>query len=584
MSKFKQLYTNWRIILLVVFILFSVWTIQPNPSISGVAVRNVIENSSADLAGIKNPGANIQPMQRERITAVNNKPIETLKEYHEEISNFIPETPYTITTDKKTYRLTTKAITKTITTNDTIPKVISETYQENITVENITQLVNKTRNKTIYVPKTETIVIGMEDIGLKVYDSPTSNIRKGLDLEGGTRVLLRPEEKLSADMFDLLLDNMERRLNIYGLSDIVIRKAGDLLSDEQYIIVEIAGVNEEDVKTLISQQGVFEAKVGNETVFIGGEGDITRVCKTPDCSGIDPYQGCGQLESGEWTCRFRFSISLKPEAAKRQADITDKLQIITVDEQGNPLGRDNQYLNDSLYLFLDGKEVDSLRIGADLKGKAVSDISISGSGVGATQQEAVSNALENMKQLQTVLITGSLPSKLEILKSDNLSPELGSEFLKNALLIGLFSIISVSLVIFIRYRKWQVIIPMCITMISEVILILGFAALIRQNLDLAAIAGIIVAVGTGVDDQIVITDETLRGESRGAHSVKEKIKRAFFIIMAAFFTTSVAMIPLLFAGAGLLRGFAITTLIGVTFGVFVTRPAFGVMIEIFTKE
>jgi preprotein translocase subunit SecD len=46
----------------------------------------------------------------------------------------------------------------------------------------------------------------------------------------------------------------------------------------------------------------------------------------------------------------------------------------------------------------------------------------------------------------------------------------------------------------------------------------------------------------------------------------------------------VAMIPLMSAGAGLLKGFAITTLIGITIGVFITRPAYANVIEILLKE
>ena len=60
---------------------------------------------------------------------------------------------------------------------------------------------------------------------------------------------------------------------------------------------------------------------------------------------------------------------------------------------------------------------------------------------------------------------------------------------------------------------------------------------------------------------------------------KEKIKRAFFIIFSAYVTTVVAMFPLMFAGAGLIKGFALTTIAGVTIGVFITRPAFAAMIE-----
>jgi len=44
------------------------------------------------------------------------------------------------------------------------------------------------------------------------------------------------------------------------------------------------------------------------------------------------------------------------------------------------------------------------------------------------------------------------------------------------------------------------------------------------------------------------------------------------------------MLPLLFAGAGLLKGFAIITIIGFSVGVFVTRPAFASIIEILLKE
>ncbi|MBI2142105.1 preprotein translocase subunit SecD, partial [Candidatus Woesearchaeota archaeon] len=104
------------------------------------------------------------------------------------------------------------------------------------------------------------------------------------------------------------------------------------------------------------------------------------------------------------------------------------------------------------------------------------------------------------------------------------------------------------------------------------------------NIDLAAVAGIIAAVGTGVNDQIIITDEALRGEARRAFSWKDKIKNAFFVIFGAYITLVVAMLPLLFAGAGLLRGFALTTIIGVSVGVFITRPAYAAILEILLER
>ena len=53
--------------------------------------------------------------------------------------------------------------------------------------------------------------------------------------------------------------------------------------------------------------------------------------------------------------------------------------------------------------------------------------------------------------------------------------------------------------------------------------------------------------------------------------------------MLTYATVVVAMIPLIFAGAGLLKGFAITTIIGVTIGVFITRPAYSDFVEVMMK-
>ena len=201
-----------------------------------------------------------------------------------------------------------------------------------------------------------------------------------------------------------------------------------------------------------------------------------------------------------------------------------------------------------------------------------------------TRQDAAFDALKNMKRLQTILITGSLPVKLEIIKTDSISPVLGEEFVRNALFVGLLSFIVVMLAVLVRYRRFVVAIPVIFTMIAEVIILLGVAALIGWNIDLAAIAGIIITVGTGVNDQIVISDEALRGQASAASGLKERIKRAFFIILSAYFTNVFAMFPLLFAGAGLLKGFALTTIIGISIGILITRPAFGDVMEILLKE
>ncbi len=148
--------------------------------------------------------------------------------------------------------------------------------------------------------------------------------------------------------------------------------------------------------------------------------------------------------------------------------------------------------------------------------------------------------------------------------------------MRNAIMAGFAAIVAVSIVIFLRYRDPRIVAPIIATGISEVLIILGIASLIRWNIDLPAIAGIIAAVGTGVDDQIVITDEVFLEKEK---SLRHRMKSAFFIIMAAYMTTVAAMLPLFSIGLQILRGFALTTIIGVTIGVGITRPAYAALIR-----
>lgn len=573
-QKAKRILTNWKVMLLIGFLILAVVSMHPRPDAEGAAIRSVAINSSASMAGIESPKPTARPMSREVITAINQRPINDAGDYYEYVNDLDINDSFNIRTNKDLYRLETKADVEIIKLNETEEITVEETIKVNETIDGETVEINKTVNVTKEVPVTKTNVLGVQDIGLDVYNAPKTNLKKGLDLQGGTRVLLQPEEKVSEKDIERIIFNLEQRLNVYGLSDVVIRKSNDITGN-QYILIEIAGANEEEVQELLAKQGKFEAKIANKTVFIGGKKDdlgISYVCHSADCSGIDPQFGCQQAAQDQWVCRFMFSISIKPSAAEKFARITEDLNVKT-DESGE------DYLDEKIMLYLDDTKVDELSIAADLKGRATTDISISGSGAGTTEQEAAYNALENMKRLQTILDTGSLSVKLDVVKTDTISPILGEEFLDNAIMVGLAALLAVAVVVFIRYRQLKIAIPILGTMLSEIIIILGFAALVGWNLDLAAIAGIIIAVGTGVDHLIVIADETLRGEGNYSYNWKAKIKRAFFIIMAAYFTTFAGMLPLWFAGAGMLKGFAFTTIVGISIGVLIARPAYAVVVE-----
>jgi preprotein translocase subunit SecD len=423
--------------------------------------------------------------------------------------------------------------------------------------------VNETVRLSIVTNKESYDLFSNDSQEISVGDIPKTRIQTGLDLRGGARALVKAENAtLTDEQLTDLVDITRNKLNAFGLTDINVRPVRDL-SGNGFMLIEIAGATPNDLKDLIGKQGKFEAKIANQTVFEGGKKDIQDVCRNDaKCSGITD---CQKAQEG-YQCQFRFVIYLNPEAAQRHADITKN---VSLDETG-------RYLKDKLYLYVDGNEMDSLLISADLRGRTTTDISIEGPGVGRTQEEAMADAKANMKKLQTILLTGSLPYKLEIVKLDTISPTLGNEFVYWILIAGVSAIGLVGLIVFVRYRNIKASLAVLATSFSEIIVILGFATLIRWNLDLPSIAGILATIGTGVDQQIVILDESKTSINL---SIGEKMKRALFIIFSAFATSSVSLLPLFSAGAGFFKGFAITTLVGIVAGVFITRPAFADMIK-----
>src|SRR3989338_6727980 len=424
---------------------------------------------------------------------------------------------------------------------------------------------NKEKRMSIITDKVSFIFLDYNLSSIVVGNLPKSNIKTGLDLSGGARALVRPVNgTLSDDQMSDLVDLTNQRLNVFGLTDLTVKSSKDL-SGNNFLLVEVAGASPQDLEELVSKQGNFQAKIGNNTVFIGGEKDITHVFRDASQSAVYTAESLGD---GTYLSRFTFTITLSAQAAQRHADITN---VIPLDPTSG-----GQYLSENLTLVLDGQIVDELRISSGLKGQVTTQISIQGSGTGTTPDLAMSDARAQMHKLQTLLLTGSIPYQLEIVKLDTISPSLCKQFTKSLITLGLTVFLIISIILFIKYRKIKITLAVILTMFSEALITLGLAALLRWNLDAASIAGIIAGIGTGINDQIIIIDGSRSKDNSG---IKEKIKNALFIVFGAFFTIVAAMLPLFWAGAGLLRGFAFTTIIGVTVGILITRPAFADMIR-----
>ncbi len=440
-------------------------------------------------------------------------------------------------------------------------------------------------------------------LGIETEKVGMTNLKFGLDIKGGVHAVIEPNESSNGTL-QQIISTLQTRINVYGLREASFRPVYH--EGRGFIDFSIAGGNAEELKQLIERQGKFEAKIplvifnstkikldedyiftikDDNSILIDG----TEVPKDFELSGIrfvleniennrinltshvfdgndiitvyfDP-QRSGVQYTGNY--QWFFTVQLSTRGAQKFAWVTQNLAVT------------GAYLESPINMYLDGNPIDSLSISSSLKGRVETEISITGGS--STFDEAENDKL----RLQSILRSGALPTSIAIVQLDTISPTLGSGFLQGALAAGLAAIIGISLVIFVRYRKLKIVVPLIIFSFSEVIVILGVAVAIGWTIDIAAIAGIIAVVGTGVDSQIIIVDQATRER---VLSLNERMKRAFFIIFGAAGTVIAAMLPLMVLGFGLLRGFAITTIIGVLAAVLITRPAFGVVIQRLVKD
>ncbi|MBI5060823.1 MAG: MMPL family transporter [Candidatus Aenigmarchaeota archaeon] len=450
-------------------------------------------------------------------------------------------------------------------------------------------------------------VQGNGTLGASVRSVKSTHLNFGLDIDGGTRALVKPNETDNVTLSQVI-GVLQTRINLYGLKEANFRPV--YYDKHGFVEISIAGGTKHELTDLLERQGIFESKIpikisssavlefdkkypvsvsngvliidnktynngdsfelsgikfnaevgnttANLTATVFTSSDVILVYFDPQRSRIEPVQN---------GYRWFFQVQITKEGAERFSKITGNL-----DRYFDPSSSES-YLSSKIYLYLDGELVDSLNIVADLKGQVIQEPSITG------YAPTLDSATQSQRRLQSILRSGSLPTEVEIVQLDVISPKLGEGFLQNVVIAIFAAVAAVSVVIAIRYRKMKIILPMLVTSLSEVVIIFGMSVAIGWTIDLAAIAAIIAIIGTGIDAQIILIDQTLRGGEKYM-TLKERVQRAFFIIVGAGGTVIGAMLPLMILGLGLLRGFAITTIIGVLIAIFITRPAFSEIIK-----
>ncbi|MFA4946520.1 MAG: hypothetical protein WC607_03225 [Candidatus Micrarchaeia archaeon] len=219
-----------------------------------------------------------------------------------------------------------------------------------------------------------------------------------------------------------------------------------------------------------------------------------------------------------------------------------------------------------------------------VKQKSITQYTISGSvpaGDNAEQQ-----AVNEVRMLKSVLSGGRLPVSTIVGSYYDVAPQLGEQFLLYSVIGTFVAILAVSLLIIARYRKLKLIVPIVFVNSMEILLTLAVIGSFG-TLDLAAMAGVITLIGTGINDQLIITDEMLknRGKLKDASEKQreadatERVKKAFYIVFTAAGIAIASMLPLLLSGIVEITGFALSAIIGVIIGVTLTRPVYGLIME-----
>ncbi len=505
--------------ILFLFLIFSFFAINYSFSDSGVSINGITPGSIAEKAGISyNSKASLTNL--EKITHINGQEIKSETQYYSIISNLENNTQITIATNEN-------------------PSGYSLLYINN---QNLS---------------------ASEVLGISVREPAKTNIKLGIELEGGSRIILKAlNNNLSEDEYNLLTQTLQNRLDIYGASGTKVNKLEDAFSNDKFIIIESISSNKNDIYELIQKQGEFTAKFNNISIFTGE--NILRVFNDP--SHVQ-FNGCSENING-FICGYAFTVEIDSESTQRFYDEARKTQVI------------GDHLSEKIFFILDGEEITSLSVASSFKYQKISNpqISISGNEL-PTKELALESAQKEMQYLQAILSTKSLPSELEIVQSYSITSSRGETLLSNAIYVGILALLLVAAIVALRYKHIGIFIGILIALLGEVIIVLGIAAFMRISIDLAAIGGLIAAIGTGVDDQIIITDEYFRKKNSNLAS-RKRIKNAMYIVMIAYFTTMAAMIPLYFAGLKVLQGFAFMIIIGITVGVFITRPAYAAMLRI----
>lgn len=454
--------------------------------------------------------------------------------------------------------------------------------------------------------------------------APSETINLGLDLQGGSHLLLRVEmDKVITERLEGLVDEIRRSLrkekigylglkiakgsvefkvrndedvarvteilnDIEGDFDVDVNASGKTIlsfSDDQRAEFErqIIGQSIEIVRRRIDETGTREPVIqaqGTDRVLVQlpGIDDPQRVKdllgKTAKLSfnlvneEVDPNSA--SIPAGSRILSFEENVNQKI-AVERRALITGEM---LVDSQ--PTFQDNQpvvsfrFDSTGARRFCDvtkanvGKPFAIVLDGRVISAPVIRDAICGGSGIisgGFTTMEA--------NDLSLLLRAGALPAPLTVLEERTVGPSLGADSVNSGKIASIIAIISVLVFMALVYGLFGIFAN--IALVINMCLIFALLSSMQATLTLPGIAGIVLTIGMAVDANVLIF-ERIREEYKNGRTLISSIdmgyNNALSTIVDANLTTLIATLFLYAVGTGPVKGFAVTLGVGILTSMF----------------
>jgi protein-export membrane protein SecD len=397
------------------------------------------------------------------------------------------------------------------------------------------------------------------------------NLTLGLDLEGGTQVLLEadiPEEQaVEEDALRSAQIIVEQRVNGLGVTEPNVQLQGD-----RRIVIELPGISnpEQAIETIRSTGQLEFVDPGNSPL---GQGMIINTTNRPDAVErfTDNLDGRdflpGQIPYPDQT----FETVMTGDILRSALAVQNEFGQWQIQFDLTPSGSDQFYdytrahIGEPLVIVLDGRVLSAPIINAPIRDNGVIEGQF-------TQEEAESLGVQ--------MRYGALPIPLEVVDVRTIGASLGQDSVDRSLRAGIIGMSMVLLFMLILYRLPGLLANLSLLMYMT--LNITIYKLIPVTLTLPGIAGFLLSVGMAVDANILIF-ERMREELRSGRSLRLSVEtgfsRAWPAIRDGNLSTLISCAVLYWFGnnfgASIVKGFAITLAVGVTISmftaVFVTR-------------